>query len=223
MRVILFDMDGTLLHSELAMYHAVRDWFTRHNLRPPDYQEVMSVVHKADLKGLVSILLPPAYRSFVNLATHEIDYSYTYFFMPKYATLVSGAFEVVSKLKSRGYKIAIATNATRSMLQSFKLRNFMNVAISADDVDKPKPSPCGILKALDHIGIEPERAIFVGDTKTDIAAGINAGTALNIGVLSGIDTKEDLERAGADYVIDSIALLPKLSEFNSFDIWRYQK
>ncbi|MNC30649.1 Pyrophosphatase PpaX [compost metagenome] len=55
------------------------------------------------------------------------------------------------------------------------MRGFFELAITGDDVEKPKPDPEGIHKALDTLGIDPADAVFIGDSNADILAGKAAG------------------------------------------------
>jgi HAD superfamily hydrolase (TIGR01509 family) len=210
-RAVVLDADGTILHSELAIYHAIKGWFERYRLIHPSYQEVIHAFRKADLKDIISALLPSDLRGngFVDLAIGEISYSYVNLFMQKYATLVSGAFEIIHWLRLEGYSIAIVTNGNKAMLnqllQSFGLSGLVDVALSADD-SEPKPSPHGILKALKSIDAGPRQTISVGDRAVDIVAGKAAGTT-TVGVLSGVGDAAELRSAGADFIIESVASL----------------
>jgi pyrophosphatase PpaX len=216
MFLVIFDADGTLIEgTKTAICCCIKDWFVQHGFQPPREQEILNEIHKADLKGVLSKLLPSSHRTdeIIELAVKEIDYSYTHFYMPKYATLVDGALEVIQWLRARDFKVAIVTNATKAMLEryskNFGLNELMDTTISADDVERPKPNPDGILKALDLVGAKPGQAVMVGDTVTDVLAALNAEVP-SIGVLTGIGSREELQEAGASYVIPSVASLPEL-------------
>ena len=192
----------------------MKDWFEAHSLESPTYRQIMELVHKTDLKGMVLDLLPPNLRhsQFIKSLVQEINHSYVKFYMPKYAIPINGAIECLLNLIKFDYKIAFITNATRLMMnqffQMFNLYGIVDVAISADDVNKPKPHPSGLLGALRLINVEPEKAVFVGDTITDILTAKSANV-VSIGVLSGIGKREDMEKVGADYIIESVASLLK--------------
>jgi phosphoglycolate phosphatase len=214
LKAVLLDMDGTLLDgTKTAICRCIQACFMQHGFPPPSDQAILNEIYKGDLKSVLSCLSPSNHRNddFIELTVKEIDYSFTRF-MPKRATLVNGTTEVIRWLQVRGFKVAIVTNASESMLkqflQSFGLTNSVDIAISANKAD-PKPSPDGIFKSLDFFGTRPKRAVMVGDTVTDIGAGLNAET-LTIGVLTGIGTKEELRDAGASHIISSVASLPKL-------------
>ena len=70
-------------------------------------------------------------------------------------------------------------------------------------MEKAKPSADPVLKTLSATGFKASEALVVGDMNVDILMGLNAGTK-TCGVTYGNGTKEELEEAGADYIIDSI-------------------
>ena len=75
--------------------------------------------------------------------------------------------------------------------------------IGADDVEKAKPNPEPVLKTLTAMCFEPTQTLVVGDMAVDILMGINAG-AKTCGVTWGNGSREELEKAGANYIIDKI-------------------
>lgn len=201
--------------SKQAIYLCVKDQFETYSLRPPTYQQVMEQVHRTDLRGMVLSLLPPNLKDpqLVKSLAKQINDFYVKFYMPKYVFMIDGAIECLLNLKRHGFKIGFVTNATRLMmnkfLQMFGLYGIADVAISADDVSKPKPHPMGILKVFNQLNIEPEDALFIGDSTTDMLTGKSAGVP-SVGVLSGVGKKEDLQEAGAHIVIKSVASLPEI-------------
>jgi len=91
----------------------------------------------------------------------------------------------------------------------FGLKDYIDEALSIDNVKRAKPSPEGINKILRSFGLKPSYTFFVGDSVTDMKAARNA-KVLGIGVLSGIGTKKDLTNAGAELVIRSVSSLPRI-------------
>jgi phosphoglycolate phosphatase len=86
------------------------------------------------------------------------------------------------------------------------LTEYISYIVGADDVTLPKPNAEPVLKILSALGISATETIVVGDMPVDILMGANAGT-LTCGVTYGNATREQLEEAGANYIINDMAQL----------------
>ena len=64
------------------------------------------------------------------------------------------------------------------------------------------------------MGVQPDECLMIGDTTVDIRAAQAAG-AQSVGVLCGFGTEAELQRAGADLIIDSTASLANILISNS--------
>lgn len=83
------------------------------------------------------------------------------------------------------------------------------MVVSALSAERIKPHPAPVLYAAEALGLPVENCVMVGDTTVDIRAGRHA-RAQTVGVLCGFGERDELERAGADAVIDSTAQLGEL-------------
>ena len=72
-----------------------------------------------------------------------------------------------------------------------------------------KPAPDMVRFALEAIGAKAERSIYVGDTEVDIMTAKNAGMGC-ISVPWGFRSREQLEKAGADPIADSVEELARI-------------
>jgi phosphoglycolate phosphatase len=127
--------------------------------------------------------------------------------------LFPGVKETLEELHKRGYRMTIATSRLTDSLMLFMrhhgIDHYFEYAVGSDSVTHHKPHPEPALKTLAALNIEPSEAVMVGDMPVDIAMARNASVR-SVGVTYGNSSREDLEAAGADYVIDSIAELLSL-------------
>jgi HAD superfamily hydrolase (TIGR01509 family) len=127
--------------------------------------------------------------------------------------VLEGAREALKKLCDEGYKVAVFTNSGRKALETvlkrFELGNCFELIITRDEVQRLKPHPEGVQKALDIFKVKPGEAVFVGDSVIDMMAAVQAGVH-PIGVVSGAKGEKELREAGASEVIHSIKDLPAL-------------
>lgn len=121
--------------------------------------------------------------------------------------------DTIRQLATTGHIITIATSrgysSAAQFVKDFKLDDIITYIIAAEDVKHAKPHAEPVLKTLLHFGLKPEEALVVGDTHFDILMGGNAGTT-TIGVTYGNGSRESLQEAGADYIIDDFEQILKL-------------
>lgn len=94
-----------------------------------------------------------------------------------------------TRLKRAGVKIGVVSNAVRTTVHSFLdyigLIEHVQVIISNEDVEYPKPNPEGYLKAMELLGVKPEETTIVEDSEVGIAAA--RATGANVVLVNGPD------------------------------------
>ena len=127
-----------------------------------------------------------------------------------------GAAETITALRAAGIKVCLATGfapATRdALLDALGWGPLIDLALSPVDAGRGRPWPDLPLTALMRLGGGAVSELLVaGDTASDVDAGLRAGAGMVAGVLTGSASREDLEKAGAPYILDTIAgVLPVL-------------
>lgn len=127
------------------------------------------------------------------------------------------AEELFHRLKEEGMQIALNTGFTRSITNTILDRlnwqegKELDAVICSDEVPKGRPHPDMIRTLMDKLFIsDPSRVVKVGDTEVDVEEGRNADCGLVISVTTGAYSRQQLEGAKPDYIIDSLAELPAL-------------
>jgi phosphonatase-like hydrolase len=127
-----------------------------------------------------------------------------------------GAVETIMALRAAGIKVCLATGfapATRdALLDALGWRPIIDLALSPADAGRGRPWPDLPLTALLRLGGGAVSELVVaGDTASDVRSGLRAGAGVVAGVLTGAATREDLEKAGAPHILDSVTgLVPLL-------------
>lgn len=131
----------------------------------------------------------------------------------KSALIFPGADGVLRLLKSRGFRIGMLTNSGRVAaslsLTRWGMRDFFELVLTRDDVEAMKPRPEGLTEAVRMLGVQPDRACYIGDSLYDVVAAKAAGMK-SVAVSTGNYTAERLRGGGADYVISALSELPKV-------------
>ncbi|RZT21692.1 MULTISPECIES: pyrophosphatase PpaX [Fictibacillus] len=207
---ILFDLDGTLINTNeliIASFLYTLDkyfpeQYNREHILPlmgTPLVETMELFDKERVQDLVQ-----TYREH-NIAHHD-----------ELVTEFKGVFETVEELYKKGYKLGIVTtkmrNTVKMGLKLTGLDQFFQTVVTLDDVEKAKPDPEPVQKALALLQSTPDRAIMVGDSKYDILAGQNAGTQ-TAGVAWTIRGNDYLQQFNPDYMLNEMTdLLDVLGE-----------
>ena len=133
-----------------------------------------------------------------------------------HSALIDGAKATLSELRSRGFKLGIATNDSVAGLEASLARHgilpLLDFAAGCDSGHGAKPGPGMVFAFCESAGLIPAEVAVVGDAIHDLAMGRAAGVGLVIGVLSGTSGREDLADF-ADLILNSVNDLPGRDEF----------
>jgi beta-phosphoglucomutase len=168
-KAVVFDMDGVLIDAREWHYEALNRALAIVGL------EISRADHLTTFDGLstrqkLEILsttenLPRELHGFMN----KLKQTYT---MEIVSTRCKPTFihqYALSSLKARGLKLAVASNSIRNtvevMMQRAQLDKYLDLQLSNEDVDKPKPAPDIYLKAMKELGVTPAETLVVEDNE----------------------------------------------------------
>jgi len=159
MKIIIFDLDGTLVDNEVSFDEMRGRIAKRLNIPKKKLDPLYETLISLDIPGGLKILNDEEVRR----AEHS-----------RYKYGLSDLFEF---LRQRRIKIALLTrNCRKAALKALGyLSSGIDVMITRDDGYKLKPSPEGIFAILNRFAILPKDALVVGDYNFDIEAGRLAG------------------------------------------------
>ena len=203
-KAVIFDLDGTLLDTLTDIMESVNKVLELHNFPTHDLQ-----AYKYFIGSGIGVLTQKAFPQDIT----DIEFSnYLAEVMTEYEarqTLrtkpYNGIMEMLQRLNKEGIMIAILSNkpdefAKPTVKHFFPNINFEMVFGSRENVAR-KPSPDAVFEILELLKLDKSDCLFVGDTSTDIRTAVNAGVDA-VGVSWGFRTIEELNRAGAKYIID---------------------
>jgi phosphoglycolate phosphatase len=201
-RGVIFDLDGTLIDSYQAIYLGFHHAYTQMGLSPMSYEQV---------KRVVGLGLDHTFRE---LLGEERVSRGLLLFRKKYeevfrenTRLLPDAREVLETLHDRGIRLAVATNKlgrfSREIFEHFEMEKLFTVIVGDGDVPQNKPDPEMLRLAMEKMGVEKERTIFVGDSVIDIQTGKNAGVRV-FAVPAGNTDRRDLENAQPAVMLDRL-------------------
>jgi len=198
---VLFDLDGTLVNTnELIIASFLHTFETYY---PGQYTR----------EKVIEFIGPPLYDSFFSIDEsrwEEMIQCYRTHNLANHDELIQqyeGVYETIKKLQEAGLKLAVVTTKKRSTaergLEVSGLAPFFSVLVSIDDVERVKPDPEPLEKAMAALGSRPETTMMVGDSQYDILGGQNAGTK-TAGVAWTIKGEGFLEKYNPDYMLQNM-------------------
>jgi phosphoglycolate phosphatase len=129
---------------------------------------------------------------------------------------LAGAAETFAALRHRGIKTVLTTGFARStqdaILDHLGWHDAVDASLCpADAGGRGRPYPDMILTSILRLGIDDVRSVaVVGDTESDITAGLAAGAPIVAGVTTGAHDRARLLAAGATHVLDGVADIVEL-------------
>ena len=188
---VIFDVDGTLLDTN---YLHVAAWWEAFRERGHDIRCVD--VHRALGMGsdeLVERVLGRPDRSVIH--------PHSRYFAPYLGRMrpLPGAPDLLTATSELGLHVVLATSAKDDeidlMLDAIGVRDVIGTVVSSGAVERAKPEPDIVERALSGSGTERARAVMVGDAVWDAIAARRVGIP-RIGLLSGGIAEEQLRDAG---------------------------
>lgn len=178
-KAVIFDMDGVLIEAKDWHYESLNKALELFGFTIKRHEHLTSYDGLPTRKKLemlsIESELPLELHGFIN----ELKQQYTMDIIHAKCRPLFVHEYALSKLKSEGYKLAVASNSIRStievMMQKARLAGYLDVMFSADQVTRGKPDPEIYTKAIAHFGLRPEECLIVEDNENGIKAARASG------------------------------------------------
>jgi HAD superfamily hydrolase (TIGR01549 family) len=171
---VLFDLDGTLIDTKRLYLECYRRAVEPRLARRPSDDELMALRPRSELRFLGELVahddldacLADFWAHYESLHSSHFDGVY------------DGVIDLLERLRAARYPIGIVTGKSR---RSWEITGPVaalgpfDVVVVDDDVPAAKPDPHGVRVALQRLGTSPARAVYVGDTLSDVLAARAAG------------------------------------------------
>lgn len=200
-KLIIWDLDGTLVNSLPASFEAFNDGFEPYLGRRLSALEIMSHFGTSEEKIITKLVgeakgEEACARFRESLAQRMID-----------VAIYPGIVETLAHLGDLGYALAIFTgrgrHGTEVILNHSGLRTHFRKIVTNTDVSKPKPDPEGLVMICKTLGFRTTDSVMIGDSPLDIFAGHAVG-AMTIGCVWDENTdRKALTDAKAHHLVES--------------------
>lgn len=209
MKLVVFDVDGTLVDSQQLIHEGMKMAFADQGLQCPPREEVLSTIGLS-LSVAMGQLAPEADEVAVAKLVQSYKEVYLTSRISDTAPLYPGALDCLdASSEDDELMLAIATGKGKHGLsQMIEVHGLQNRFISMQTADDhpSKPHPAMLLAAMSECGVEPPDAIMIGDTSFDMEMA-QAAEMAGFGVSWGYHPVEALREAGAARVVPDFPAL----------------
>lgn len=200
LKALIFDMDGTLVHSDPVHLEAFAAVLKDEGVAIDEEIYRSKIIGRTN-EAIFASLLPH-----LPVDRHEAyadEKEATFRRMATQLKPLEGLLDLLDWAEGSGMKIALVTNAPRlnadHMLEVLGLAGRFKVEITIEEVERGKPDPLPYLTALERLGLKAEEAIAFEDSPSGMRAAKAAGL-FSFGVLTGL-TADEMRDVGADGAI----------------------
>jgi len=215
--LVVFDMAGTTIHDGDAVKSCFQAALATAAITVSDeaVNAVMGLPKPEAIRRLIGLgadldIASSIHADFVARMKH-------YYATDPAVREVPGATAAFAALRAAGIKVALNTGFSRDIVDVILDRlgwqgtAVVDATVASDEVLHGRPHPDMIRHLMSQFGItDPERVCKVGDTRTDLEEGVNAGCGLCIGVTTGSCTREQLQPYRHTHILGSVAEVPAL-------------
>jgi phosphoglycolate phosphatase len=178
-RLVCWDLDGTLTDSVRAVVDTANQVITRRGGSGLDF-DVIGGMTGLPLEAIFRLAWPDLTPEDAEACRVEYRAIYNEIVIPA-TRLFDGARELLRALHAAGLLQATVTGKRAAdcqrILRGLDIDEDIELYLGGDSVaaDRHKPAPDLVRLAMDRLGVEPDRTVVVGDTRTDMRMGRNAG------------------------------------------------
>lgn len=215
-RLVIFDLDGTLLNTIADLGNAANHTLAELELPQHTLDEYRLMVGNG-MRKLIERALPPdkaADRTFVD-STLAAFLKYYAEHIDLYTKPYPGIPELINVLSTDGYRLAVASNKIQAGAEKLIEKFFPGIPFVAVMGNSPlyplKPDAAVVEYIMQKAGTDRAHTVMVGDSGTDIQTARNAGIPI-IAVSWGFRPRHEL--TSADHIADSTAALESFLYLN---------
>lgn len=172
-KALLFDMDGTLIHTSTAVFEAYKEACKKYGLElKEEHKKILEGKHFKQFLKEIFQLEDEELAKKIQQHKKEIYADYLHMTKP-----VEHIFELL-KVLHKNYKTALVTTASKEtvkiMTEKYDLDKYFDIMITGDDVTKRKPDPQAYEKAAKALNVKSSECLVFEDSESGIKSAENA-------------------------------------------------
>lgn len=215
-RLVLFDLDGTLLDSVPDLALAIDRMLAALDLPLAGSSQVRNWVGNGAQMLVKRALAHCVSSSEGETESDRFEQAFALFLhhygrcCAEQSRLYPGVEELLSFLKDNGVSMGLVTNKpisfTENLLGEFDLQRFFSIVLGGDSLTEKKPHPMPLTYAMEQLDVSPLQTLMVGDSRSDIKAAQAAGCRV-AAVTYGYNHGEPVSDYQPDIIVDNLVEL----------------
>ena len=205
MKAVLFDLDGTLIDSAPQLVGALNQLRQDYDLPPIPFLKGRPFASHGAAGLLKAGFDMDKSDPFFDKRLQEFLAIYIEIFN-KDVQCMEGIEDLITTLNHKKITWGIVTNKAKKfaapIVDSHLLLKHSQCLIAGDDVNTPKPSPEGLIKASEIIQTNPSDIIYLGDDRRDVIAANEAGMISMVARYGYLEAGDDAKNWDAQHIID---------------------
>jgi phosphoglycolate phosphatase len=206
-KLVLFDLDGTLIDSEQDLANSVNAMLSHFGRKELPLEVIDTYIGDGAPMLIRRALGDPAHAAFLQEALnyfllyyrdHKLDNTRPY-------EGIATALQQAEMFDGRARQMAVLTNkpvrASRDIIAGLGLSQYFFQTYGGNSFETKKPDPLGAQTLMTEAGATPEETVMVGDSEVDVLTARNANL-WSIGVTYGF-APHTLERTHPDMLVDT--------------------
>lgn len=203
-KAVLFDVDGTLIDSMDKIVNGLGDAIHHFTGNRPDDLEIRSLIGlPLNVQFKRYAATEPSREELDEMILYTISRYEHYHYLER---PFEPAIETLKLCHKAGLKTGLVTSKNAQemaiFLDQFEALEYVDAAVCASDVPRPKPHPDGVLRACELLASAPGETILVGDAIFDIQAAHRAGVQ-SVGVAYGANPASTLAEEKPALILDT--------------------
>ncbi|MBO0320699.1 phosphonatase-like hydrolase [Muricauda sp. CAU 1633] len=214
-KLAVFDMAGTTVNEDNVVYKTVKAALAKAGVEVSLNTVLEFGAGKEKFKAIADILEETKVERTDEVDAKVVHADFKEMLKEAYASLEVSSYDGVEELfktmQSHGVKVVLNTGYDYKTAQSlldklgWKVGEQIDGLVTADDVEIGRPSSEMIDKAMKLFNIEDSQQVLkAGDSQIDIEEGKNANCGITVGVLTGAQTREQLEKANPTLILNTL-------------------
>jgi len=207
-RAYLFDLDGTLVQTDIIYHNVWKEILAQFNIPMTEYIFNQYIQGNNDKFAMDQLHIDPLSYDIHTISAMKDKLFRNYLHD---IIIIDGVVEYIKSIKEKGHSVCIVTNCNRdtceAILQYIGLDKYINYMIIGNECSRPKPYPDPYLHAMQLVKITADQCVIFEDSKSGLLSALSAAPRNIVGVNNGSN----------DMILDELNIKTRITSYLHMD------